>query len=106
MENTMIQRGNNLESMIPNPNYISSNVIPKESLIHNVNFGCLATDKPKTIIKAELINMKDKELKCLVEWCPRYNGFVPEKCWISSYHLIEKVPKLMCEFLIKHIKFP
>ncbi len=68
--------------------------------------GSFKTDIPNCILKGSVINPNKKELNCCVDWAERENGIKPEPSWISSDIIKYEAPIILCEFLMKHIKFP
>ena len=80
---------------------LETNILEEQSKI-----GSFRVDIPNCILKASVLNSFTRELNCCVDWRERQNGSKPEPSWISSEVLIEKSPGVLCEFLMKHIKFP
>ncbi len=68
--------------------------------------GSFKTDIPNCILKASIIDTDKKELNCCLDWCERENGVKPEPTWIHSNEIKLKAPIILCDFLMKHIKFP
>lgn len=77
----------------------------KSKSVSTKNEGSFLFDKPDFIQNAAFLETNPKEINCLVEWKQRKSGNKPSPSWIPSDVIKKKAPILLCDFLMKHIKF-
>lgn len=66
----------------------------------------LHQDAPNLVIKSAVHDRERRELEFLVDWKRRLNGVKPEPSWMTSQNLKALAPELLCDYLLKHVKFP
>lgn len=63
-------------------------------------------DTPNLVIKSAVRDRELCELEFLVDWKRRLDGIKPEPTWMRCSNLKGLAPELLCDYLLKHVKFP